>query len=522
MQSRQDAPISLFFNRKGLFYDGSVVPRTHEGNLVRPLTIERAMLIILFMLLLALATRIPTDTDTWWHIRSGEYTLTKGMIYTDPFSFTELGEKWTNHSWGSQIVIYFAWRLAGNFGLAIYTSLLATAGMAFIYRLCAGSVYLRAFVVVVGAATAAVFWSARPQMFSFLLSAVVLYLLYLFKREKKDRLWLIPVVMWLWGNLHAGFSIGFIFMGGVIAGEILGNIFNPKGEYVIGWQGIRKLVIVMLVSGVVIVINPYGLDMLRVPFQTISIGALRDFIQEWNSPNFHERETWPFVILLFSLLGAVGATKKKLDWTDFVLVSGTAFMALLAGRNIAVFAVVATPALSYYADAALTERGWVVRPVQRVSRRMVQINWLLVIVIGVASLAKVLIVLDAKTIAQAQQDILPVKAAQFIEANHPVGKMFNSYNWGGYLMFALPDYPVFVDGRTDLYGDDFLLKYLNVATGDPGWRALFDQYGINLAVIEAGSGLALNLADAPDWKQVYPVKPEDDPMAVIFVHQAKS
>src|SRR5262249_27914513 len=163
--------------------------------------------------------------DIWWHLRAGQYTLTQGMIYTDPFSFTKLGVEWTNQSWGAQIILYGIWQIAGNFGLAIYTAGLATLGMWFVYRMSAGSVYLRAFALVIGAATAAVFWSPRPQMFSFLFSTVILYLLYLHKRKKVDRLWLIPPLMLIWGNIHAGFSIGFIFLAGSIAGEILGHIF---------------------------------------------------------------------------------------------------------------------------------------------------------------------------------------------------------------------------------------------------------------------------------------------------------
>ncbi len=69
---------------------------------------------------------------------------------------------------------------------------LATLGMAFVYLMCDGNVYLRAFAVILGATAAAVFWSPRPQMFSFMLGALVLYLLHLYKRERLDRLWLIP------------------------------------------------------------------------------------------------------------------------------------------------------------------------------------------------------------------------------------------------------------------------------------------------------------------------------------------
>lgn len=487
---------------------------------MRHLTIERAMYIILFALLFALATLIPVDTDTWWHIRSGEHTLTQGMIYSDPFSFTKMGDPWINHSWGSQIVLYLVWQIGGNFGLALYTAGLATAGMWMIYRSCEGSVYLRAFALVLGAATAAVFWSPRPQMLSFFLSTVVLYLLYLVKRQGVDRLWLIPPVMLVWGNLHAGFSIGFILVGGVIAGEIMNNLFNAKSEQLIRWQGIRKLVVVALVSAAVLVINPYGLEMLRVPFQTVSIGALRDFIQEWNSPNFHERQTWPFLMLLFALIGVLGATRKRLDWTDFVLVSGTAFMGFLAGRNIAVFAVAATPVLTYYANAALTERGWILQTVQRVTPRMARLNQILVAVIVIGALAKVLLVLDAKAVRDAQEKYLPVKVAEFIAAEQPAGPMFNSYNWGGYLMFAVPDYPVFVDGRTDLYGDEFLMQYLRTATGGRGWRETLDEYEIKLVVVETNSGLALNLQEEPGWEQIYPPPDVEDEKAVIFVREA--
>ena len=483
---------------------------------MRQLTIERAATIILFALLFALAARIPTDSDTWWHLRSGEYILSNGVIHTDPFSFTKAGEPWIDHSWGSQIILYEIWQVAGNFGLSIYVAALATAGMVMIYLMSPGSVYLRAFTLVIGAATAAVFWSPRPQMISFFLSTVILYLLYLNKRQKIDRLWLIPVIMAVWGNLHAGFSIGFIFLAGSIAGEILGHIFTPNAENLVPWSGIRKLVIVTLVSVAALVINPYGLQMLAVPFQTLSIGALQNFIQEWNSPNFHERQTWPFIVLLLGLLGAAGGSRKRLDWADFVLASGTAFMGLLAGRNIAVFAVVATPILTDHLDSLLTERGWVIKPVRRVTPRMARMNALLIGVIICAALLKVLLVLDQKTVQAAQEEFLPVKVTQYLAAEHPSGPMFNSYNWGGYLMYALPDEKVFVDGRTDLYGDDFLTNdYLSTARGEPGWRETLDKYGIKLVVVEANSGLARTLRGESDWTLDY-----KDDMAVVFTRDS--
>jgi hypothetical protein len=438
------------------------------------------------------------------------------MIYADPFSFTKAGEPWINHSWGAQIILYGAWQLAGNVGLAVYTAGLATAGMWFIYRMAAGNTYLRAFALVLGAATAAVFWSSRPQMLSFALSALVLYLLHLHKRRGIDRLWWIPVMMGVWGNLHAGFSIGFIFLGGSIAGEILGNIFTPGAEAVVPWRGVRKLILVTVASVAALLVNPYGLEMLAVPFQTVGIGALQNFIQEWNSPDFHQQQTWPFIALLLGVLGAVGASNKRLDWRDFVLVAGTAFMGLLAGRNIAVFAVVATPVLTIHLAAALDERGWNLKPARRVTPRMARLNVLLVALVLLGALAKVLVVLDAATVQEAQAEFLPVRAVDYLNTAQPPGPMFNSYNWGGYLLFARPDEPVFVDGRTDLYRDAFLTDdYLNTATGRDGWRETLDAYGIRLVVVETGSGLARALRDEPGWSLDY-----TDKQAVVFTREA--
>jgi hypothetical protein len=252
--------------------------------------------------------------------------------------------------------------------------------------------------------------------------------------------------------------------------------------------------------------------MLLVPFQTVSIGALRDYIQEWNSPNFQGRETWAFVILLLGVLGAGGASKRRLNWTDFVLVSGTAFMALLAGRNIAVFAVAATPVLTYHLDSILTERDWVFQSIQRATPLMARLNVVLVTVVLLGALAKVLLILEPKSLAADMRAYLPVDAADYIRQTQPPQPMFNSYNWGGYLMFAVPEYPVFVDGRTDLYGDAFLTQYLQAAVGGDGWRETLREYGINTVVVEKDSGLARRLRDEPGWTETY-----DDAMASVFI-----
>ncbi|GAB4321839.1 MAG: hypothetical protein Kow00117_10950 [Phototrophicales bacterium] len=483
------------------------------------MTIKRVLLVTLFGLIFVMATRVPVDTDTWWHLRSGEYTLNNGMIYQDPFSHTKHGVDWTNHSWGAQVILYAVYELAGDLGLAVLTAALASGGMALLYPVCVGNPYMRAFVLLLGATAAAVFWSARPQMFSFFFSTLTLFILYKYKREEKDYLWAIPPMMLVWGNLHAGFSIGFILIGGFIAGEILNNLFNRSGVQVVSFKRLKKLILMVMIAVPALMVNPYGFDMLLVPFETVSIGALRQYIQEWQSPNFQGRETWGFIGLLIALIGILGASRRRLDWTDFVLLGGTLFMALLYGRNIAVFAVVAMPALTVHLDAFLQEQGWDFKPRSRVSRRQARLNMLLVILVVLGVVGNTVTVLNPQTVDQVQRERLPVQAAEFIATARPAGPMFNSYNWGGYLLWALPDYPVYVDGRTDLYGSDFLLRWLRAAFGQSDWRQILDDDGINLVVIEQGSGLDDRLHEADDWAQIYPNADYSDDTVVIYARQ---
>lgn len=491
-------------------------------NFSRPLTIERLAIWILFILLFAMAVRIPLDTDTWWHLRSGEEILEQGKIPTeDEFSHTLRGEDWIDQSWLAQVVLYAFYKATGGngdpgdtgtIGLAIFTAIFATGGMALVYKMCAGNIYSRMFVLVIGAATAAIFWTPRPQMFSFFLSAVVLYLLYLYKYKQVDRLWLIPVMMVLWANLHAGFAIGFIFLLGFLGGEAVGNLLDKSDAHAVSWQRLRKVGIITLISVVVLSINPYGPQMILYPFKTAGIQILNLFIQEWRSPDFKMPQTWPFVILLASVIIFGSRTRQNIAWSDLALTAGTALLALWAARNIAVFAVAATPVLSRQVDAWLTERNWQITPSQQATKQQIRLNWILLIVILLGGVAKVGTTLATKAVRENQGEFLPVEAANFLNENNPQGPMFNEYNWGGYFIFAVPDIPVFVDGRTDLYDDDFLKDYFRAILGAKEWRRPLDKYDIRLVVVEKSSALATLLREKPDeWRIIH----EDD-LAIIF------
>jgi hypothetical protein len=248
-------------------------------------------------------------------------------------------------------------------------------------------------------------------------------------------------------------------------------------------------------------------------FRTLGIGVLQQFIQEWSSPNFHGRETWPFIFMLVGTLAAVGLGKKRIEWTDLLWVGGFTYLSLYAGRNISAFAVVTAPVISRHLDALIKEYGVYIGP-SRPSRGIgLVFNWTLLIAVIIGAGLKIAVTLNPKAVADAQIEYLPVKAAAYLNEAKPSGPMFNSYNWGGYLMFAAPQYPVFVDGRTDLYDDALLTQWLQTAQAK-NWQHTFDQWKIRLVVVERDSPLAEALRHEHNWKETNP-----DERTAIFEFQ---
>lgn len=479
------------------------MPTRRTGSPLAALTTQRLVPLIFFVLLFALATRPPTDTDTWWHLRTGEVTLQNGAPpLTDTFSHTRFGQAWDYTGWFAQIVMALSYRLLGDAGLALLTAALAVLGMWLVWQVCEGDVYTRAFAVLIGATAAAIFWSARPQMFSFVFSALLLYLLHRFKRGQKDQLWLIVPLIIVWVNTHPGYFIAFILLGGFIVGEALGKLFGALETPSLTWRQIGKLILISVIGYAVLAINPSGTATWSYAFRTFGIGALQNFIQEWASPDFHRRETWAFLALFFATFAAVGFSKRRHDFIDLCLFCGTAFMAFYAGRNISLFALVATPILTRHVNAFRELRGWRLPKARPPKGAALVLNWLLLVLIVSGAALKIFAELTPSAIQRAQAERLPLGVVAYLNTARPQGVLFNTYNWGGYLLFAAPNFPVFVDGRTDLYDDALLSEWLRAYSG-VAWREVFARWSIGLVVLERDTTLAAILRNEPEWRETY-------------------
>jgi len=484
------------------------------------LKFERLVAAIAFVGVAAMAVRVSADGDTFWHLRAGEWILEhRQALNADPFSLTRNGQPWEYPGWLAEVVLYGAYEVLGYAGLNLLTAGSVVLAFALLWPSLEGPPLLRAFILSLAAATSAVYWSARPQILSFVLTAAFLLVLEKWRAAGLRRLWVLPALMALWANLHGGFAIGFLILMVYLAGSLieLGAAVIFSGVLLQdAWRGkkaeIVGLVTAGLLSAAAVGLNPHGLSLLLYPFKTVSIGVLRDYIQEWQSPSFHRLEVQPFLwmLLLGTLAFALSSMPKRPS--ELIGFLGFGAMALLAGRNIALFALVAAPPLARHAGSALEPLTRRIRRGRQVPPRVAGIlNASILVLVLAAAVLKITIPLRDEVNSEALQDRLPVAAVDWIRVHRPAGPLFNSYNWGGYILWALyPDYPSFVDGRTDLFDDAILNEYLLTWRADSGWEEVFARWGIRLALLEPDAPLVLAL-EAEGWSRLY----EDDQAVIL-------
>ncbi len=492
--------------------------------------IEPLMIGIILTLVFIMAARAPIDSDLWWHLRAGETMLSKGQIFTtDTFSYTRQGATWIDHSWLAEIIMTLAHQWGGYFALGGLVAGSAALSMLFVYLQMKEPPLLRAFVIIWASLVAAWVWSARPQLFSLLFFSLVALILTLYKRGTHNLLWMFIPIFILWSNLHAGYTLGLLLIGCVIAGEIFNRILVYPTSTNLPWKPVRSLLIWGLISGLVALINPNGINTWLIPFQTVNVSVLQQFISEWASPDFHVFSQQVYLWLLFAVTILYGISGKKVDGAELIPFVFFGYLGLVARRNFGPFALVAAPILSRQLWGAAMDwwgrfSGKKPDLTSLISKNIVKfndtsqkndrvrkvVNALIIVILVAGALAKLYIVTTPELVESYVVDTFPTKAVEWIKHNRPEGPLFNSYNWGGYLDWALPDYPVFVDGRTDLFNDQILGEWIKIVNVEKGWQGILQKWNVRLILLESSQPVVEQL-EINGWRPLY-----RDEQAVVY------
>lgn len=467
-----------------------------------------------------MAVRTSVGSDTWWHLKAGEWMLAnRAILRTDLFSLTRQGSAWVYPGWVAQILLYSVFRTFSFAGLNLFTAFMVVAAFAFVWCTLEGRDLLKAFVILLSAAASGVYWSARPQIISLVLAGFFLFVLYSFRQGKARLLWSLPLAMIFWVNVHGGFAIGFLILGVYLCGEfvqLVQEVIKADRDWRSAWdqhkRKIVRLLSISLLCALSVSINPHGPQMLLYPFKTVSIQVLQDYIQEWQSPNFHDAQVIPFLLMILLLIGTISGSRRKVEPTQLLLVLVFLPLALLASRNIALFALVAAPLITRHLDRVLDiQRKKLGAAAQLPESAAKWFNLTIFLLLSVASGLQISTSLSSK----ANQDVIeakfPVYAVEYLRNVQTTMNLFNTYNWGGYIIWELhPDYLSFVDGRTDLFDDEILDQYLVTWQGLAGWERVFETWDIEVALVEPWAPLRVRL-EAQGWAIDY----EDD-LAVVL------
>jgi hypothetical protein len=468
--------------------------------------------------MLPLVVRRVGDADYWWHIVTARWILDHHALPAhDLYTYTVTSHPWTDHEYLSELLMYGLGKVGGQLAVSLGFGAITWAGFWFILR----RINLRAthFVATAGAlALAAVagvaVWGPRPQMITFALVCVELYLIERFLDGGHRGLYAMPLIMVAWANFHGGFVIAFLFLGIAFLVEMARWLFDRSQlqARTRAW----RIALISIASAVTGLLNPHGVSLYAYAWRTQTSAVQQAFIREWQSPDFHAWEMRGFEAMFILLI--IGLALRRTRTTVFsVVVAVTGLLlALQSVRHIAIFVATATPLLAWlwspvFSDLARrgSRRLAGVRP-----QRLVQAAAMVTAVITLA----VLVVLRSLLAHQAAStvDNYPSGAADYLDSHPAVGShMFSDYAWGGYMIYRF--YPqqsrrVFLFGEADLMGDTIMNEYVDVVNLHSDWLDILNRYNVDYVVFEPDMPLTTALATQPNWHRVYA-----DNVAVIYV-----
>ena len=458
------------------------------------------------------------DGDLGRHITIGNYILdTRSIPTADVFSHTMAGEPLTPHEWLSQVLFALADRLMGLDGVVLLTALVIAASFGVTLTLViqrSGSLLIGLVITLLAAGAASLHWLTRPHIFTFLLLACWLKLLFSIQEGKPWRWIWMPLIMLLWVNLHGAFIAGFAVWLLILAG--MGWEWWVEGQPGNRYKPILKdLLFGGAASLLASLINPSGIHLWETSLGYVRNEYLVGHTAEYLSPDFHHSSTWMFLILIALLIGLFGLVGKRRRAEDLFLSVAWMGMSLVSARNIPLFAIVAAPTLAVcsaeLAGSHIGRFSWL-QKFSNLDQRLMQTErllrgwvWPAAAVLLVGLLLSNGTRLDAFRVGNRfDPDVFPVKAVDWLQSNPQSGNGLNYFPWGGYLLYRdWPETRVFIDGQTDFYGEDLTRKYETVLLLNDGWESILDVYGVDWVIFPNDESLVKALSNTSQWDVVY-------------------
>lgn len=450
------------------------------------------LLVLIVFAGLCFAPALFNDGDTSWHLATGRWILAHREIpHSDPFSFTFRGQPWTAHEWLVDVAMAAAFALRGWAALAVLFALSIAAALALAARQLSRSLAPRHVVAAVAllAWVLSPFMLARPHVITWPL--LILWTTMLLRAREEGRA---PHLAWallilIWANLHASFIFALL-VAGLFGLEALVQEKGRRREAVLRWGAFGAACLVAAL------LTPHGVHAFLYPLQVSGMKAL-PLIGEWRATNV--RDDLPFVLFGIAILAAMVVRWREVGVVRLGLLALLAGLAFAHSRHQPLFAIVAL---------LVVARSLAGRPHSGSARLPANASAFLLGAAVLAGAARLAIPMH-----RGNSPTYPASALSSLPAELRAAPVFNDYSFGGPLI--LNGIAPYIDGRADMYGDDFTLDHHRIMEGD---LAAFDRtrrrWKLQWTILRPEAPLTKLLDRDSQWRRLYA-----DRYAVVHVRR---
>jgi hypothetical protein len=481
--------------------------------------------LLILMACTALSTRLLGDAGIGWHIRTGQLILSTHTIpHTDPFSSSMNGHPWFAWEWLYDLIVGSIEIVAGLNGVVLFTGIIISAVFAWTFRLLlrrGTNLFLALILMLLAASAAMIHFQARPHVLSWLFTVAWFYILdgseprnvgpALSSPAAERSLWLLPVLMLLWVNVHGGFLIGFTLLAVYWLSAVVYCLqphtdrFEDVLRTIKTAHRVRTLTTTGVLCALATLVNPYGIKLHVHIYQYLSNRFFMDHIDEFQSPNFHYVAQKCFAVLLLLTIVAVAWRRRGFGLTQILVLLFAISSGLYASRNIPVASLLIVLIIGPYLSRVVgsTNRLQRMETIELSSRGHL---WPIAAIVVTGWIAA-----HGGNLAQAHvmdshfdPNRFPVAALNQLETRDLKGPVLAPDYWGGYLIYRLyPKAKVVLDDRHDFYGEEFLKSYLKMVHVEPGWQEFLQRNPAQYILIPKESALNNILLETPAYRQVY-------------------
>lgn len=444
------------------------------------------------------------DTDFFWHLTYGRWIVEHSAIPAgDIFSWTFTGQPYQLTQWLGEAAMGFAYNLGGLGGTKILSVILMglTIGFAWLgaRRYVHNSV---AFGLAVLCNLVQIVTPMRPQLFSFTLLAIGAYLIVSYLETRRGRyLAAYPAMMALWVNLHGGFIVGMLLIGMLATGLTVEAILSKRlkasaRELALPWA-------IVVASMLATLLNPYGLNAI---LTVVMIGGLRSssVISEWMPVNLTTELGWFYLFNLVPFIALMIISDAKPRLTHGLIAGFFLVFGIMANRQVAMCAAVMAP-LTAALLARTPHYGRMLPTFDDPSRPLAY-------TLIVAMLAGSYPAIAAKGNGTWDATLnfqYPIKASDFLIQQGIADRVISDTLEASYLIHR--GIPVFVDGRMDLYRDQFYFEWYLASRATPGWEKVIEKHHPKSMLLRLDMAIRQAALAGGKWKQVY----EDDRYSIL-------